>query len=62
MDVPPNVEITMRRKKGDKIYFLINHNQTEVEIDLKGKYTELLSGTYMEGKRKMNPYQAIVIH
>jgi len=62
IDVPPNVEITMRRKKGDKIYFLINHNQTEVEIDLKGKYTELLSGTYMEGKRKMNPYQAIVIH
>lgn len=32
------------------------------QIDLKGKYTELLSGTYMEGKRKMNPYQAIVIH
>ena len=61
MDVPLNVEITMREKQRDKIYFLINHNQAEVEIDLKGKYAELLSGTYIEGKIKMNPYQAIVI-
>ncbi len=61
MDVPPSVEIMMRKKQRDKIYFLINHNQAEVEIDLKGKYAELLSGTYIEGKTKMNPYQTIVI-
>lgn len=59
---PPNVEMTIREKEGERFYFLINHNQIPIEVDIKEKNIDLLSDKQIEGKIKMDPYQVIILH
>lgn len=51
--VPEKVEITCRRCKQSRIYYLVNFTQGHVRIPVPGTYADLVSGREIEGALEM---------
>lgn len=49
-DIPDGVEIVCRGDKNKKLYFLINHNDSEQSINLPFESVELISNKKMKGE------------
>lgn len=59
---PENVEICIRHKDGESIFFVINHQDRQTEIDLgKAGYWELLSGRELTGKVSLADREVLVL-
>jgi beta-galactosidase len=56
------VEITERVKEENAFVFILNHNESQVEVDLKDKeYIELLTGEKKTGKITINAKDLVIL-
>ncbi|MCX8090584.1 MAG: beta-galactosidase [Verrucomicrobiae bacterium] len=59
--VPDTVEVCLRQKKGNKIFFLLNHQNTPVRIQLYHPMHDYLTGTTISGSYDLPPHGVLVI-
>lgn len=57
LDMPPEVEFTVREKDGKQYLFVLNFMSHEVSVEVKQPMTELLCGETVSGQVVMKPYE-----
>lgn len=53
MPIVTGIEITKRCKNDNEIYFILNHNKTDVNIELKDSFIDLLTNKIQNGNLKL---------
>ena len=61
LKVPDTVEVSMRERDGDRIYFLLNHQSTPVRINFYKPMHDFLTGTTFEGKYDLPPHGVLIL-
>lgn len=61
LELPENVELSIRRKDGENYIFLLNYSDKEQEIILKQKMQNLLTGEVIYEKVLMKPFDVFVL-
>ncbi len=61
IQVPEEVEVSIREKDGKKFIFVINFSEAPSKISLKRSYRELIKGEKMEGKITLDPFGVMVL-
>ena len=61
LKVPDTVEVSMRERDGDRIYFLLNHQGTPVRINFYKPMHDFLTGTTFEGKYDLPPHGVLIL-
>lgn len=62
METPEGVEVTERRKGEQRYLFVLNHTDKEQEIQLTGKYQNLIDGKLLSGAEvKIPPKDVLVL-
>lgn len=61
LTVPQTVEVSMRQKDGQKIYFLLNHQNSPVRLQFYKPAHDFLSGRTIEGKYDLQPFDVLVL-
>ncbi|MCI8442497.1 MAG: beta-galactosidase [Provencibacterium sp.] len=59
--LPPECELAVREKEGERYLFLLNYQSRPIEVLLRREMEELLSGGYKEGAQKLPPYGVWVL-
>lgn len=59
--VPDTVEVCLRQKKGNKIFFLLNHQNTPVRIQIYHPMHDYLTGTTISGSYDLPPHGVLVV-
>lgn len=57
---PPDVELAIREKDGERFVFLLNYATTDQVVDLRRPLHDLLSDTDVAGRVAIEPYGVIV--
>ena len=60
--VPDAVEAGTREKNGNKIHFLLNHQNTSLHVQLYSPMDDLLSDEVAAGGRDLPPHGVLVLH
>lgn len=61
LNVPMGVEVTKRVKENKQFIFVLNHNDSEVIINLPEKYNELISKKTLEGRITLGPKEVLIL-
>lgn len=61
LKVPENVEVCMRQKEGTRVYFLINHQATQVRVQFYKPMHDFLTGNTFSGNYDLPPYGVLVL-
>jgi beta-galactosidase len=61
LKVPDNVEVSLREKDGTKIYFLLNHQNTQIRIQFYKPMHDFLTGQNIVGNYDLPPHGVLVI-
>jgi beta-galactosidase len=61
LKVPENVEVSMRRKDGARIYFLLNHQNSPVRIQFYKPMHDFLTGSSFSGNYDLPPHGVLVL-
>lgn len=55
------LEVVKKQKDRDTYFMVLNHNGFSVTLDIQGNYTELISGSKIEGILSLPPYGVAVL-
>jgi len=58
---PPGVEVSVRRGRGRKLLFLVNHTETEPTVSVPAGRRELISGATTRAELTLGVYGVAVI-
>jgi beta-galactosidase len=62
INTPQGIQVSVRSKDGKNYIFILNHNDTEKEINLKNeKYTDLISGNEITGNIKIKAKECLIL-
>ncbi len=61
LKVPDTVEVSLRRKKRTKIFFLLNHQNASVRIQFYKPMYDYLTGSTFTGSYDLPPYGVLVL-
>ena len=61
MKVPENIEVSMRQKEGDRVFFLLNHQASPVRIQFYKPMHDFLTGQNIVGNYDLPPHGVLVI-
>jgi beta-galactosidase len=61
LKVPDNVEVSVREKDGNRIYFLLNHQSAPLGIQFYKPMHDLLTGNTFSGHYDLPPYGVLVL-
>jgi len=61
LKVPDNVEVSMRRKNDDKVYFLLNHQNSPLRVQFYKPMHEYLTGNSISGNCDLPPHGVLVL-
>lgn len=61
LKVPENIEVSMREKKGSRVYFLLNHQNSPVRIQFYKPMHDFLTGSNIVGNYDIPPHGVLVI-
>jgi beta-galactosidase len=61
MKVPDKVEVSMREKDGAKIYFLLNHHESSVNITLPKPMHDFLTANMISGEYELPSHGVLVL-
>jgi beta-galactosidase len=61
LKVPENIEVSMREKKGSRVYFLLNHQNSPVRIQFYKPMHDFLTGSNVVGNYDIPPHGVLVI-
>ena len=61
LKVPENIEVSMRQKEGTRVYFLINHQNTQVRIQFYKPMHDFLTGNTFSGNYDLPPHGILVL-
>jgi beta-galactosidase len=62
LKVPDTVEVSMREKGDTRMYFLLNHQNTSVRIQLYKPAHDFLTGATLQGNHDLPPHSVLVLH
>lgn len=60
LNVPKGVEVTERRKDGNSYLFVMNHNASTVEIEIR-EGTDLLTGVELNRKTSLEAFEVMIV-
>jgi beta-galactosidase len=61
LKVPDTVQVSMREKEGTRIYFLLNHQNTQVRIQFYKPMHDFLTGSSFSGNYDLPPHGVLVL-
>lgn len=61
LKVPDNVEVSLRQKGDQKIYFLLNHQNSPVRITFYKPMHDFLTGQTFTGNHDLPPHGVLVL-
>ncbi len=61
LKVPDNVEVSLRQKDDEKIFFLLNHQGSPVRIQFFKPMHDFLTGTTLSGNYDLPPHGVLVL-
>jgi beta-galactosidase len=61
LKVPDTIEVSMREKDGQRIYFLLNHQNTPVRLHFYKPMHDFLSGNNFTGSYDLPPHGVLVL-
>ena len=61
LKVPENVEVSMRRKEGTEVFFLLNHQNSPVRIQFYKPMHDFLTGNSFSGNYDLQPHGVLVL-
>lgn len=61
LKVPDTVEVSMRERDGERIFFLLNHQTTPIRIHFYKPMHDFLTGTMFEGKYDLPPHGVLIL-
>lgn len=61
LKVPAGVEVGLREKDGERIYFLLNHAPTPIRINLLKPMHDFLTGSTISGAYDLPPHGVLVL-
>ncbi len=62
LTAPEGIEVTERWQGPQRLVFVLNHTDREQEVDLDGRYTDLLDGSaVLEGTVTVPPRDVLVL-
>lgn len=61
LKVPDTVEVSLRQKEGEQIYFLLNHQNTPVRLQFFKPMHDFLTGNTLSGNYDLPPHGILVL-
>ncbi len=61
LKVPDNVEVSLRQKEGANIYFLLNHQNSQVRLQFYKPMHDFLTGNTFSGNYDLQPHGVLVV-
>jgi beta-galactosidase len=61
LKVPENVEVAMRQRDNEKVFFLLNHQTTPVRLTFYKPMHDSLSGNNFSGNYELQPHGVLVL-
>src|SRR5258708_33116472 len=61
LKVPDNVEVSLRQKDGANIYFLLNHQNSQVRLQFYKPMHDFLTGNTFSGNYDLQPHGVLVV-
>jgi beta-galactosidase len=61
LKVPENVEVSLRQRDGDKVYVLLNHQNSQIRIQFYKPMHDFLTGQNIVGNYDLPPHGVLVI-
>jgi len=61
LKVPENIEVSMREKEGSRVYFLLNHQNSQVRVQFYKPMHDFLTGQNIVGNYDLPPHGVLVI-
>jgi beta-galactosidase len=61
LKVPENIEVSLREREGERVYFLLNHQNSPVSIQFYKPMHDLLTGNNIVGNYNLPPHGVLVI-
>jgi beta-galactosidase len=61
LKVPENIEVSMRSKNGSKIFFLLNHQSSQIRVQFYKPVHDFLTGQNIVGNYDLPPHGVLVI-
>jgi beta-galactosidase len=61
LKVPENVEVSMRDKNGSKVFFLLNHQNSQIRLQFYKPVHDFLTGQSIVGNYDLPPHGVLVI-
>jgi beta-galactosidase len=62
LKVPDTVEVSMREKDDTRVYFLLNHQNNPVRIQLYKPAHDFLTGATLQGNHDLPPHSVLILH
>jgi beta-galactosidase len=61
LKVPENIEVSMRERDGNRVYFLLNHQNSPIRIQFYKPMHDFLTGNNIVGNYDLQPHGVLVI-
>ena len=61
LKVPENIEVSMREKEGTRIFFLLNHQNSQVRVQFYKPMHDFLTGQNIIGNYDLAPHGVLII-
>ena len=61
LKVPENIEVSCREKEGSRIYFLLNHQNSQIRVQFYKPMHDFLTGQNIVGNYDLPPHGVLVI-
>ena len=61
LKVPENIEVSCREKEGSKIFFLLNHQNTQIRVQFYKPMHDFLTGQNIVSNYDLPPHGVLVI-
>ncbi|MBC8094565.1 MAG: beta-galactosidase [Akkermansiaceae bacterium] len=61
LKVPDTIQVSLREKEGTKVYFLLNHQNSQVRIQFYKPMHDFLTGNTISGNYDMPPHGVLVL-
>ena len=61
LKVPDNVEVSMRQKDDTRVFFLLNHQNTQLRLQFYKPMHDFLTGNTFSGNYDLPPHGVLVL-
>jgi beta-galactosidase GanA len=61
LKVPDNVEVSMRQKDAEQVFFLLNHQASPVRVQFYKPMHDFLTGSTFTGNYDLPPHGVLVL-